>query len=604
MADQSVRHESLLLPGYWRVTSFGKLTENPLSARSKQDLRIRIDVARLYHSENILPEWGRTDADSLRTMLLPVGEIPRVYLNTIIHNGEFINGSISRLDSEVKRTRALNCARSHIRVITRTHCDDDGNQVIPVRDKWSGLLDDPDRYGLFIAFESKEDPYATIIPAVEVYRFFYATSDVLAKALLRDHFLDPTTYLWNPEKTAMDSDGRAVLWLRQHMLDADARFLARFAFSEYALLQAQQIFLYASAISDASGERTIRAIPPFEDTCDFEFLCFPIGGPANQRVLVTRLCSCNWKPPFTELKWDRDNDGRFDSNNRDDRPATGRNGPSLLAIPPEEETQTAALSNTPASVPAIPFRLKEEEIRDRFPYLGNIPAEKLPQENAATRAQKRSWKALLLEAYKGSVVDGQSSSELVGRAIIEGLEKQPEQTKERADDVDVTAGSADYVCVLQLLLLIQKHSLAKVQFVEALQSITCAHGVTFNVYPAEMDGKKKAWLYIDQSKKYRRMVLLSEVFFEERVRYVIELQQRHTTGGSSTLVVWRPQERPMQPGLLAHLILDCARAETTTLNSAKNLGIKWSRLHHTQNTISLEDAAHFLQRIFSTQSLI
>lgn len=68
---------------------------------------------------------------------------------------------------------------------------------------------------------------------------FYATSDVLAKYFLKDRFLDPGAYLWNPSKTAISrTDGKAVLWLRKWMLDADARFTARFAFDEYALGQA------------------------------------------------------------------------------------------------------------------------------------------------------------------------------------------------------------------------------------------------------------------------------------------------------------------------------------------------------------------------------
>ena len=48
MAKEPVQHESLLLPGYWRITSFGALTENPAAAAG--DLLIRADLAELANS--------------------------------------------------------------------------------------------------------------------------------------------------------------------------------------------------------------------------------------------------------------------------------------------------------------------------------------------------------------------------------------------------------------------------------------------------------------------------------------------------------------------------------------------------------------------------
>lgn len=81
MAEIEVQHESLLLPGYWRITSFGKLTENPLSARS--DLRIRVSLAPLIDPEVASPELGLLGGQ-IRHLLVPIGELPRLHFNAIL----------------------------------------------------------------------------------------------------------------------------------------------------------------------------------------------------------------------------------------------------------------------------------------------------------------------------------------------------------------------------------------------------------------------------------------------------------------------------------------------------------------------------------------
>jgi len=593
MPSQDVKHESLQLPGYWRITSFGRLAENPLSAGP--DLRIRTYLAPLASSSDSLLRDGKI-AGPLQSMLLPIGEIPRLHLNAVLHNGKLASHLVPKLSLEHDFNRHLNCARDNITVLERFARDRYDQHIIPVRKDWLARINDPEMNGLFIAIGSDIDPYATIIPAIEIFRFFYATSDVLAKALFRDDFLDPETNLWNPEKTAMRADGKAVIWLRKKMLDADARFLARFAFDSYALQQAQQIFLYAAALGTTQGTRMVRALPPFEDTVATKFLGCPIGGPNGDRVLVTRLQQCHWKPPFIELKWDRDNDGRYDPDRRSERPPTDWS-PNFLYAPDRENQEPESLATSAPSTANIPSRLQVSEISERFPELGATPADKLPQENSETRAAERDWRPIVGEAYEGSVVEGQSSRDLVGKTIIEGLEKKPASQKQQTDAVDITIGQADYLVVLELLHAIRNFALAKIDFMSVLKSAKTAFGVQFNVYPKELDARKKAWLYVDEDKKNCRMALVAQINRDGKKRYVIELQQRRP-GEASTLVVWNEPERSIPPGLLGHLLMDCAKAGSARLDSAAMLGVKWGRLHHTTKESDEKSAAHFLSRIF------
>jgi len=335
MVNAEVQHESILLPGYWCITSFGKLTHNPLASSS--DLRIRAYLAPLdTPKHSAIPRHSINGG--IREMFLPVGELPRLHLDAVLKDGQL---TTLKLNTPVRRV--IDCERANIKIIERLERDNQGQFVIPVRRKWEHLQVDPDRNGLFIAIGSKTDPYATIIPAIEVFRFFYATSDVLARFILSDRILDPDTYFWDTEKSAMLSDGHAIVWLRKHMLDADARFLARFALNPYATSQAQDIFCYL-ATTDAPGrERAIRALPPFQETVSIQVSGVAIGGPDGDRFLVKQIVSCNWRPPFTHLKWDRDNDGRRDPYNRQERPPSDWK-PGLLTSPSEDQPEPARLA--------------------------------------------------------------------------------------------------------------------------------------------------------------------------------------------------------------------------------------------------------------------
>lgn len=592
-----VVHESVALPGYWRVTSFGKLVENPRSAGP--DLRIRTYVAPLVDPSTCPAHYGRI-AGPLQPMLLPVGEIPRLHINAILKDGKLRSHVIKHLDREYIGARTLDCSRSNITVFDRYGRDERGELVIPLKPRWAQK--DPERNAWFVAIGDDEDRYATIIPAVEIFRFFYATSDVVAKALLRGDFLDPNANLWDTKKTALMPDGRALLWLRKRMLDADARFLARFAFDAYALKEAQQIFLRASARVPPDGERMINALPPFQDTVTVRFRHVLPKDDSIHRVLVTRLLACDWKPPFRELKWDRDNDGRYDPDNREERSLTDW-GPSLIALMDAANAEPKKLAVKAPSILNVPSRLREAEISERFPELGKVPAEKLPQENAESRAAARNWKVIAAEAYVGSVVEGRSSQDVIGKTVIEALEENIKDRGELTDAVNPYFGEENCRAVLQLLSAIRNHALADVDLLVVLKSAALVEGVSFNVFPESVGGQKKAWLYMDEDKEHRRMALVARIFEEPRTRYLIELQWRHEKE-CSTLIVWDAEEQTVPDNVLADVLLICATAGKAALVGAEERGLRWGRLHHTAKGDDKLSAKHFLARIFGAKPVI
>jgi hypothetical protein len=588
-----VIHRSLEYPGYWRIAWFGRLTEIPKPG--VPDLRIHVYLGQIQNSGTHLTRGELPK--QLRVAHLPIGEIPRLYLNAVLHDGKLISDKLPKLSCEEKKTLFLNTNRKNVEVFDRfaTH----QNKLIIPRSNYADPMD-LNKNALFVGFGNDDDPYAVVVPAIEVFRFFYATSDVLSKALLSDRFLDPDANLWSASNTAIDEQGRAVIWLRRRMLDADARFLARFAFDEYALRQAQNIFLYAAAWGGGSStERMIRAIPPFQGTHKFTALCRPIGD-NPRRTLITRFLSCDWAPPFNDLKWDRDNDGREDRENREDRPTAGYE-PSLSALPPNNGAIDALSTSAPSGY-NIPSRLREEEIRERFPNLGKVPAQKLPQTDTKTKSEPKNWKVFFKSAYEGSVVEGQSSFGMVGKTIIESMEIKNKKLRSATTDIDTSVCEEEYVNILELLMAIQANKYADIEFLTVLESYNVVRNVEFNVYPPEIDDRQKAWLYIDSGKTIRRMALLAKVANNTSTRYVLELQQRKI-GECSTLVFWTQGEKPLPLGILNLLVMDCAKANGATLRSASSLGVCWGRLHHTTKYESQLDAQHFLQRIYSVRNI-
>ena len=586
-------HQSLELPGYWAIRWYGKLQSNP--GTNHHDLRILTFLRKILVQESSGEPKGKLEGPFV-TANLPVGELPLLPINSVLLDGCLVEDGYQILSEDRTLTRRLDCHPTKLRVFDRFHKDESGDLIVPAP-KGARANPNGEHNANFVGFEVNNEKYAVVIPAVEIFRFFYATSDVLTKSALSDRFLDPNTYLWSISNTAIDASGRAAIWLRRKMLDADAKFLARFAFDSYALKQAQEIFLRTAAIGNKRGERMIHALPPFNTPAEFKFLCRNLPSNNGLRLFVTRIIQCDWKPPFTELKWDRDNDGRLDKNNRDERPVS--NMPAGTFSTPDQNTPApSALAVEAPSGAGLPSRLSESEISERFPELGKIPAIKLPQSDTKTRSEPKNWRAFMSEAYQGSVIDGQSSGQLIGRTVIEGIEKRQNSRPTATDDIDPHIGSDTYRQILDLILGIRDKSLARVDFLLVLEDFARVRGIEFNVYPGELDGRQKAWLYADQKNRRRRLAFLVRVEHEGSPRYVLELQQRESQK-ISTLVMWNQSGADLAKGALIMMLMDCAHKGSATLPSASDHGISWARLHHTFESEASKTAEHYLNRILT-----
>lgn len=589
----SVVHEALDFPGYWVIRWYGKLRSLPES--KPQDLRLLVYLRQIAHAEQNPNECGRMEG-AFVTATLPIGELTRLPLNSVLHNGLLLP-QFPMLEEEHKTTLELDGNRNSLRVFDRFGKDERTGQLIIPCDQRFRRESDDEHNGWFIGFRKNDDPYAVVVPAVEVFRFFYATSDVMAKAMVSGHILDFDTHMWSKERSE-NPGGRAVIWLRKRMLDTDARFLARFAFNDYARLQAGEIFTRAAA--QGHRERMICALPPFDHPANFNFRYRNLGGPKGDRKFVTRIVWCDCPPPYSELIWDRDNDGRFDPANRAERPPT-KFKPSLIPGPSKRDKSPSTFSKSAPSGLVAPARLREKEITDRFPAFKNVPCKKAPQTETKTKADPEREKQTVRSSVKHSVVPGSGVGDTpIGKAFIEGVEVQDNKAA-LSDQANPSIGAAHYERILIALLAIEEKGLASVDFLSVLETECLILGVPFNVYPSTLEQKAKRWLYIDEDNL--RLVLLAKIRTKESIRYVLELQQKKP-GETSTIVFWAQSgiDPVADNTILATLLLDCARSGSATLISAATEGIHWARLRHSLPEEPV-DPEHFLKRVLMAKPI-
>jgi hypothetical protein len=298
-----------------------------------------------------------------------VAELPLLHSNAILCNGRLIQSSTSPWGFEERKEFTLDFSRGNLDTFHRFEPDNTGQLIVP--EKLCSLKDDPEANALFVGIGAGGDPYAYIIACTELLRFFYATSSVMIRSVLSDDFLDPNRNLWNVALSYILPDGKAFLQLRKRMFDADAPFMARFAFSPYAQMQAREIYLYAAGMRREDDTRTIRALPPFEGRTRLIVNAIPMDVAGSRRWLISRLISCDWRPPYTHLDYQRDNDGRRDDRNINDRTSSGwqKGDFNRSAQSPGDPPDVLTLLSKPASTELTPWGLKNSEINERFPEL-------------------------------------------------------------------------------------------------------------------------------------------------------------------------------------------------------------------------------------------
>lgn len=151
------------------------------------------------------------------------------------------------------------------------------------------------------------DPWAILIPVIELIRFYYGTSSRLTQAFFWGEFCRS----FNHDKSGLLPDGKYRIHLARRHRDSDAWILARFHAS--AVMQREALRCYNSIQAYRANTHSANPghFPGFE--CGFPFagqtelrvegIPLPSG---TSRFLVLRILRCTARFPYGPLICDRD----------------------------------------------------------------------------------------------------------------------------------------------------------------------------------------------------------------------------------------------------------------------------------------------------------
>jgi hypothetical protein len=580
----AVQHESLALEGVWRIAAFGATAPHVSSpGNPSSDIRFLVKLRNLEKPQT-------------KIVQMPVGEMPLLY-----HEAVLIDGRISKEERFQPKLRhgaeLLNYAPSNLKIFRRL-ATEDGELIIPASRNGAPPANDAFN-GYFLGIGQGDDPYSLIIPAAEVLRFFYATSDSFTRALFDGSILDPRGNLFYEEK--LDEHGTGSMMLRKKVRDADARYLSRFAFSPYAMKQAKNLHL-RWAVRNASGNHAfVSVLPPIDVEAETTFLYRQIEAPGRTRKLITKILSCKCPPPCMRLLTGRETDAKGDRPIADGQTARG-------AFEGHNETPPDTLSDR-APTGESSNSIEDPAIDDRFPEFSDVDVIPHSRDQVEDRSGAKARLLPPAPVSTGSVVPGRGKGGPVARTGVSGAlrikkeSQSPDKVPKQAADIDASPSELGHTAVLQRLAWMELYTQAAIRYCTVLPDVSTVGTVPVNVYPSTVSGRQKKWLYADNEKTKRRFAIVAEIKYQERYRYLLELQQ---IGNQqySTIVFWSDAEGPIEDDDIAMLLTSCATESRATLVAGGCPHIQWGRIIHSQapDLETNRDTAHrYLERIVDAQ---
>ncbi|HCT5749959.1 MULTISPECIES: hypothetical protein [Pseudomonas] len=580
----AVQHESLALEGVWRIAAFGATAPHVSSpGNPSSDIRFLVKLRNLEKPQT-------------KVVQMPVGEMPLLY-----HEAVLIDGRISKEERFQPKLRhgaeLLNYAPSNLKIFRRL-ATEDGELIIPASRNGAPPANDAFN-GYFLGIRQGDDPYSLIIPAAEVLRFFYATSDSFTRALFDGSILDPHGNLFYEEK--LDEHGTGSMMLRKKVRDADARYLSRFAFSPYAMKQAKNLHLRWAVRNATENHAFVSVIPPIDVEAETAFLYRQIETPGRTRKLITKILSCKCPPPCQRLLTGRETDAKGDRPPADGQSARG-------AYEGHNDTPPNTLSDQ-APTGESSNSIEDPAIDDRFPEFSDVDVIPHSRDQVEDRSGAKARLLPPAPVSTGSVVPGRGSGGPVARTGVSGAlrikkeSQSPDKVPKQAADIDASPSELGHTAVLQRLAWMELYTQAAIRYCTVLPDVSTVGTVPVNVYPSTVSGRQKKWLYTDNEKTKRRFAIVAEIKYQERYRYLLELQQ---IGNQqySTIVFWSDAEERIDDSDIVDLLTSCAIESKATLVAGGCPHIQWGRIIHSQapDLETNRDTAHrYLERIVNAQ---
>jgi hypothetical protein len=388
--------------------------------------------------------------------------------------------------------------------------------------------DDVRRPSMFLQTQSPEGRLV-YLSMPEIFRFYYFSSSNIARALLSDSFLTPKQYIYAPRHTRWpDKDGLAKLVLRRGINKHDVLTIARILFAEQGIGLDRAREIYAGQIETTQGSvRRLIARPPFFGRT--KLTCRGISRATGQSapLLITRIDTCTAALPFRTLLWRFEDDyqtrewnGQIREPRQPGKPRGQRIGIGSAGFVYLDENEVPTNSFVCQIV-------EVEQFARRFPSATEIVIHRTKldaQDDPASRSQALLHAdPLNLSARKPSNRgDPAQKTQSVEPSSVHPVDGEANH----ADDPS-TAHRPE-VMQHSIALAAEIASIAGAEMSDRVVTRELAEAFShrFNLFPREVDGKKKRWLYLDRERTVRRPLLIVELSRSSRYGYLIDMYRR------------------------------------------------------------------------------
>ncbi|WP_321879443.1 hypothetical protein [Burkholderia cepacia] len=581
--NQTLEQRSLQrLAGYWKVVHHGNLIA-PVG--HEKTPRLAVYFRRLNNQQNPKKPEDFLTSGATVIVQVPAAELMRLPLGVVIRDCRLAFSPNKPLPTEIEaHDLALDFSDSKVRIIGRHAKPSDGGEyIIPVQNERSPTPESEGGKAHYVAVEYEGDPFGVVIPCAEIFRFFYCTSSRMAYTILSPKILDPDRYMLNPARSGVSGDDSEVvaIWLRQWMLNSDRHHLARLFFTDGAFEKAKKIFLRAVGVIGGQEhlQHALVAEPPSHGEMRLKCIYKPFVSGGRERYFVTRLVSTDWRLPFKEIHYGRDNDNErvADPNERKLLPEHGRESrPKVL----EEDTEVNVLGDAPPDDSVNPIELSDADFEARFPELHRIRSPKIEKIDQST--QSKDGKRVIALA-SGTLVEGSGNAHDQLISTILQTQEQSEHFRQEMvrsgqlvepppTPIEPFAESNLHILIRDLESAITHctntlQTKFQVNYLPVLKSQGLLLGKVINALPTSLDGKSYAWFFRDEAKQHARPLIIVQLRYQDRVRHLIEFMGREgTSSNTSMLVLWNDQGDGLIPReRLEYAVTTCMRNKAVSL---------------------------------------
>lgn len=474
----------------WRLNWFGAVERDP-DVATEYKLQVVLTLVKEHARGNWHTE-AAVEQDIVRMVRIGVGQLPLLRISSLWRDGALV-----RLRTGVEQWFNLNIPIGTLSFNTAT--DKVG---------LTGLV--PFRYHRIMGYGKNtkcivlphgEDSAGIIIPAIELIRFYYASSTRLSKAIFDGDFVHAPSTIYDPDYSGMD-EKLAVVCRRQDVSDDDCWTIAR-------ILNSQEAFDGARRVNDSmirEFANTRQAHPesafPFSGPTRLKAMCKQIGY-APARWLVLSIVSCSAPFPYEDLLVIPDNDGR-QANPETDIPEKDKI--PILRPSGKPDMETASLHLQSSTEPDKQTQPKRLELSgDCFTALLGKKIRKLEKDRC-------NFKSGQLR----TVVQPPSST----HGTADGDYTEPGIGK-----VEVAKPSAEALPPSYDLLIALVGELNKSGGVIArLFPLPSGPGLIQARLTAPAG--RRQWAYIDHRKRQRRHFMVVEIQTSKGYYYVVEIERR------------------------------------------------------------------------------